>query len=649
MKKIKLFIFISLACIINLYGHGKTYYISPYGNDNNSGFSTVSAWKTMDKVNQQTFDPGDMILFESGGTWNGQLKPQGSGKEGMPITLSSYGGSIKPIINIDRAEGAGIRLTNQSWWEISNMEVTSGAAPELGVGRQGIVAIVKGDEQHVQHIAIHDCYIHDIWGQLGGNTEFCGYNSCAILVKIEYDRIRDTNKSMTCTLNDVLIENNRIERFDKCGIIIGGGQNNIVVRKNVMDNLGGDGIFVSGCDKGLIEHNTVKRSCMRSGDLDLVGGKDWWPHTAAIWIARANETLMQFNEVYDTGRQRGNGDGEAYDFDFGCKRCICQFNYSKNNHGFLLIMYDTFENIARYNISENDQSHLIQMQCDTIERNIIHNNIFYVDYGTADIDFFCGDDGKKDRGKLGAKLNNNIFYATGQGRFRTVYASGEVLVRQFNDTVKLAKMQGTLFNHNCYFGPWKRGLPDDAEKVVADPMFVEPGTGGDGLSSLAGYKLKNRSPCINAGILIPWNSKRDFYGNPVNDGHIDIGAFEQIGSGVFADTLIEKELNRVESIKSRLAWAKTTFPRTLKMPDSKGNVVISLMEPLEKSITGVIHWYNEKLNVKPALILLNKSQQRNNFVFKVKADENALSDALVHVVLQNQEFKEEWDIPMAQQ
>ena len=213
------------------------------------------------------------------------------------------------------------------------MEVTSAAAPEIGIGRQGIVAIIKGDEQHVEHIVVRDCYIHDIWGQLGGNTDFSGYNSCAILVKIMYDRNRDRNKPMTCTLNDVLIERNKIERFDKCGIIIGGGKNNIVVRKNVMDNLGGDGIFVSGCDKGIIEYNLVRRSCMRSGYLDLPGSKGWWPHTAAIWIARANETIMQFNEVYDTGREPGNGDGEAYDFDFGCKRCILQYNYSKNNHG----------------------------------------------------------------------------------------------------------------------------------------------------------------------------------------------------------------------------------------------------------------------------------------------------------------------------
>jgi hypothetical protein len=642
--KIKfLFIIIFMMAMVNANGRSKTYFISPDGDDNALGLSIKTAWRTIERVNQVEFLPGDVLLFEAGGVWRGQLKPQGSGEAGKPIIIAGYGGGKKPVINIGSAEGAGIRLLNQSWWEINGIEITSGTPPELGIGRQGIVALVRGENQQVQHIVVRDCYIHDIWGQLGGDSEFCGYNSCGILVKIENER----NQTNNSTLNDVLIENNRIERFDKCGIIVRGGENNIVVRKNVMDNLGGDGIFVSGCDKGLIEYNIARRTCMRSGYLDLPGGKDWWPHTAAIWIARANETVMQFNEVYDTGREPGNGDGEAYDFDFDCKKCVLQYNYSKNNHGFLLIMNRTFGNIARYNISENDQTHLLQLQCDISERNVIYNNIFYVDYGTADLDFFCGNDGLNDKIKLGANFHNNIFYATGQGRFRTVYTSGEVLTRQFNDTIKLPDpLPETLFHHNCYYGPWKNELPHDPEKLVANPMFVAPGTGGDGFSTLGGYMLQAGSPCINTGMLMPMNSKCDFYGNPVNDGAIDYGVYEQIGSGVFANPSVEQELNRVESIKSRLAWAKITFPERLELSGSKGHVVVSLKEPLEKTITGSIVWNNKQVNAKSVTILLNNPQQRNNFAFTLKTDKSAL-DTLVHVVLQDQEFKEEWDIPLS--
>jgi hypothetical protein len=641
MKKILCSILFVLVIVVSANSQSKSYFVSPLGDDNNSGLSVKAAWKTIERVNRNIFQPGDVVLFQSGGIWNGQLHPQGSGVAGKPIVIKSYGNEVRPVINLGAAEGAAIQLVNQSWWEIRNIEVTSSAQPMPGIGRQGIVAWVRGEGQHVQHIVISDCYIHDIWGQLGGNNEYSGYNSCAILVKI------DRNRTRTSTLNDILIENNRIERFDKCGIIVSGGRNDVIVRKNVMDNLGGDGIFVSGCYKGLIEYNVATRTCMRSGDANLPGGKTWWPHTAAMWIARCDQTLMQYNEVYDTGRQPGNGDGEAYDFDFDCKNCVLQYNYSKNNHGFLLIMYRTFGNIARYNISENDQSHLMQLQCDINERNLIYNNVFYVDYGTIDIDYFCGDDGKKEMSTIGANLRNNIFYATGQGRFRSVYTKGNVLLRQFNDSVKLPHPSlGTLFYHNCYFGPWLKGLPDDPEKLVADPMFVAPGTGGIGLSTLAGYKLKAESPCINTGMLIAMNGTRDFYGNPVNDGATDYGAYEQIGSGAFSDTLIEKELNRVESAKSCLAWAKKTFPLKIEWSPENNKIIVSLAEPLEKSVTGTLILDVQNLNIRPATIDLNKPE-RNDFTFTVKTGKNLVLPSLLHVKLADEEFREEWDIPVS--
>lgn len=106
-------------------------------------------------------------------------------------------------------------------------------------------------------------------------------------------------------MDNVLIENNHIERCDKCGIVVRGCKRNLNISHNYMENIGGDGILASGCYKGMIEHNVAKRTCMRSGYMDLKGGETWWPHTAAIWIMNAQETVMQYNEVYDTGRQPG--------------------------------------------------------------------------------------------------------------------------------------------------------------------------------------------------------------------------------------------------------------------------------------------------------------------------------------------------------
>ncbi|MCD7938266.1 MAG: right-handed parallel beta-helix repeat-containing protein [Tannerellaceae bacterium] len=647
MKAKLFFVAIFLSAVTYTYSQSKTYFVSPAGNDQASGLSIKEAWKSIDRVNQIEFQPGDQILFEAGAVWHGQLFPKGSGTEGKPIRLSSYGGKERPVINIGRAEGAGIRLTNQSWWEIEGMEVTSGAAPELGVGRQGIAVIVKGDGEHMEHIVVRDCYIHDIWGQMGGTGEYVGYYSCGILVRSQIERNRDRSlPPVITTFDDVLVENNRIERFDKCGIVIWGGKHNIIVRDNYMDNLGGDGIFVNGCYKGMIERNEVRRSCMRSGYLDLPGGENWWPHTAAIWIQRAEETVMQFNEVYDTGREPKNGDGFAYDFDFYCKRCTAQYNYSKNNHGLMLVMNNTFENVTRYNISENDRTHLVQIHCELSDGNTFYNNVFYVDYGTADLDFYKSNLEDEDINKLGATFYNNIFYATGQGRFRTVYTAGDVIGRDFDEVSKPNLPAGSLFLNNCYFGPWKNGLPDDPAKLVADPLFVAPGTGGNGLCTVEGYQLQPNSPCINAGMFIPLNSTRDYFGNPVADGSVDIGAYEQLGSGVFADVQKEEELNRIARNKSDLAWAKWIFPRRISIPEGNEKPEVTLREPLEATITGSMVWTPHQGTGKPVTVSI-KPQASNTFILPVKNDKELLLNSSLRVVLRAGEFTEEWDIPFS--
>ena len=64
---------------------GKTYFVSPTGNDSLSGLSIQEAWKTLDRVNQTEFAPGDALLLASGGVWHGQMRPRGAGEKGRPI------------------------------------------------------------------------------------------------------------------------------------------------------------------------------------------------------------------------------------------------------------------------------------------------------------------------------------------------------------------------------------------------------------------------------------------------------------------------------------------------------------------------------------------------------------------------------------
>ncbi|HZK71858.1 MAG TPA: right-handed parallel beta-helix repeat-containing protein, partial [Clostridia bacterium] len=74
------------------------YYIANNGNDANSGTSTSSAWKTISKVNNSIFQPGDYILFKRGEVWREQLVVPSSGIQGNPIVFEDYGTGEKPRI-----------------------------------------------------------------------------------------------------------------------------------------------------------------------------------------------------------------------------------------------------------------------------------------------------------------------------------------------------------------------------------------------------------------------------------------------------------------------------------------------------------------------------------------------------------------------
>ena len=73
------------------------YYVSNAGNDDASGTSPGQAWRTLEKVNRSALAPGDVVHFERGGAWHGQLVPR-SGNEHGYVVYTAYGDGPKPQI-----------------------------------------------------------------------------------------------------------------------------------------------------------------------------------------------------------------------------------------------------------------------------------------------------------------------------------------------------------------------------------------------------------------------------------------------------------------------------------------------------------------------------------------------------------------------
>ncbi|MCB0836723.1 MAG: hypothetical protein KDD99_08700, partial [Bacteroidetes bacterium] len=100
----------------------KTYYIRPSGNDNHTGTSPQTAWKSIEKVNQTRLNPGDSILFEGGKTFFGNLiiGDYGHQLEKAPVYIGSFG-KQKAIIRAGK--GNGIYVFNTGGIHIEDLEI----------------------------------------------------------------------------------------------------------------------------------------------------------------------------------------------------------------------------------------------------------------------------------------------------------------------------------------------------------------------------------------------------------------------------------------------------------------------------------------------------------------------------------------------
>ena len=87
---------------------GNIYYVSNDGNDANDGLGegTNHAWRTVAHVNDQSFSPGDAILFKRGDEWREALRINSSGTSDAYITYGAFGDGDKPrILGSERATG----------------------------------------------------------------------------------------------------------------------------------------------------------------------------------------------------------------------------------------------------------------------------------------------------------------------------------------------------------------------------------------------------------------------------------------------------------------------------------------------------------------------------------------------------------------
>ena len=119
------FCVVSLLCV--LPATAADYYVSNSGDDGNPGRAEADAWQSIAKVNGFEFASGDVIHFECGGEWRGQLVPCSGGPQG-PVTYTSYGEGAKPLLlgSLEMNKPADWRPVGTNLWETRPIPVDVG-------------------------------------------------------------------------------------------------------------------------------------------------------------------------------------------------------------------------------------------------------------------------------------------------------------------------------------------------------------------------------------------------------------------------------------------------------------------------------------------------------------------------------------------
>jgi hypothetical protein len=451
------------------------------GSDNADGQSEATAWQSLDPINQYNFAPGDTIHLRAGQAFNGQIRPTVSGEPGAPIRLTAYGEGARPQIHGEGKYMATVRLENLSHWIIDGIEITN-TGPQPKPNRQGIHILAK-NAGTIRDITIRNCTIRDVNGSISKSKGGGG----AIMWEVVAAEA-DSN------FDGLLIQNCTILRTDRDGIK--GRRSpwrsdsplstNVVVRGNVIKDIGGDGIVPIGTEGALIEYNRIYGARQRI-DASTPKMNRYTAASAGIWPWSSNNTLIRFNEVWGYA---GTFDGQAYDADYDCDGTVFEYNFSSDNAGgFFLICSDAksersgasignTNTVVRHNISLND--HLRGFVIAGPVRDVrIYENIVV---NTIEEEFPLIVDTDWGRHAVSVDVRDNLFFTKGTARlYRGTGDGGGLGLKKYKAPINPAtiRLSGNgYFNVASHSEPHQKVLPADATlgdlvQMVSDDPGVE--------------------------------------------------------------------------------------------------------------------------------------------------------------------------------
>jgi hypothetical protein len=508
------------------------------GDDANTGATEATAWRTLSKISDTAFEPGDFILLRRGDTWRETLTVTSSGTEENPITYGAWGSGALPRILGSSQSTDWTNMGGNIWMSATTVADPTGGAPHDGQsmgagGWPGGAYFVEDDGTatwgHQQkYMPLTNLTQEYDWVWDGGHV----YVYSPTDPGTRYDAVEVCQRQDGIALNDrehLVFED--IELQFQCATGIGESYptadlTGLTIRRCRVSHLGikngaAQGLNVTHSNM-LIEDNVIHDIGRRGISINAYG-TDFTIHDVVI------EGNTLYNGFHTTGVDMSTGTATSFDAivirgnlvyddptrdlrapeDFVSESIFLQ-NYGSDGA--------TFTNVRVHNnVIRNTTKDAIQLE--NVQSSFVYNNTFYgVNQVRTNNTIFV----VYSNGSTNAVLKNNIFYGNGDYDHNTtavsVYLGGGVdpsdvdadynLYFQDDTRMPIVVTQSDSFR----MGDWASLRSDIGwepnSPTPQDPSFVMTGTD---------EHLRAGSPAINAGTDM---------GLPFEGAAPDIGAFE---------------------------------------------------------------------------------------------------------------------------
>lgn len=572
-------LFLSLiVCVAIASCHGqspKAYYVSSStGDDNNSG--TMNApWETIQMVNNQSFIPGDSILFKRGDTWRTPsdaaitANSSGTDEDGYSsyITYGAYGDGDRPRI-LGSNVISGWTIVQGNIWSLSldYNPRASGYGAELffvlpndsiawGVQRKYDASLSEFTQEY--DWVWNDGVVY-VYSESNPDTRYATveaprtsklflYNNYNYIATEGFEFAYATNMGVADSYNPgnlygAKVTNNHIHHIghknsgQAFGIsmkhsdaLIDSNEINDCGRRNISINL-----YLDEVDEIIMEHVIIRNNYLHDGwhttgidginsgyhilrDIHIYGNLIEDNKDLPIESSYRNLNSTS-NFIYITVDPWATS-SDIYIYNNIFKHCKAK-QITVDGVDNLYICNNTFYGMAQYVMVTNSQNiiHCTDATSGGMGKYTIMNNIFYNDANPDYAPYANCIYIDYDVFNLAQDIDNNLYYGTddGTGRLLNVFSQGVI---------------NEVWNADNYDEWLSFSGFDENSPLPSDPQFVNA---PDDLG------LNEDSPAIGVGKSFDW-IKFDYYGNEMNNPP-DIGAI-QYGSVPYTALAEEVQLN----------------------------------------------------------------------------------------------------------